>query len=240
MVGAWRATCVEPPTGYEQAATQGVVEAQYNLGTFYSVGLGVEKNEQAAADWLRRAAEKGLTEAQYNLGVLYEHGRGVRLDGDAALEWYSRAAKKGYAPAKERLSKLSQKLGVQTVTLTDSETVGNPSVVQSDEGTLESGFAGLRSNEWIAALDPERFTLQLMSQSSEPRAIGFIEQRELHREAAYFVWEKDGTVWYSIIYGLYDSFEQASAVGASLPAVIADVQPWVRNIGAIHELIDPR
>ena len=223
---------------YERAAKQGVVEAQYNLGTLYGVGLGVEKNERVAADWLRRAADRGLTEAEFNLGVLFEHGRGVRLDGKAAMDWYRRAARKGYEPAKKRLGALQQKLGIQpdAVSVPARETPSE--VAQSDQQELEPGLAALQSNQWINSLDPERYTLQLMSQTSEPRAIGFIRDRQLGSDAAYFVWQKEGATWYSIIYGVYDSFEQATAAGGSLPPAIADVKPWVRRIAVIQELIE--
>ena len=223
---------------YEQAAKQGVVEAQYNLGTLYSVGLGVEKNQQTAADWLLRAARKGLTEAEYNLGVLYEHGRGVRVDANAAMEWYSRAAKKGYEPAKQRLLELTQKLGVAAAAIAVSGKIAPESETLAAEAAPES--TRLRSNKWIASLDPGQYTLQLMSQNSEPSAVDFIQKRNLHTDAAYFVWKQEGTTWYSVIYGLYDSYQKASAAGASLPAVIADVKPWIRNIGAIHKLIEQR
>ncbi len=225
---------------YEQAAKQGMVDAQYNLGTLYGVGLGVEKNERAAADWLQRAADKGLTEAEYNLGVLFEHGLGVRLDGIAAMEWYRRAARKDYEPAKERLAALEQKLGVQAAVPIVPNSEKSSDLVQSDQRELEPVTTGLRSNKWIATLDPGRYTLQLTSQTNEPRVVGFIRERQLESDAAYFVWEKDGATWYSIIYGVYDSFEQAKAAGGSLPPAIADVKPWVRSIAAIHELIEPR
>lgn len=224
---------------YERAAKQGVVEAQYNLGTLYGVGLGVEKNERVAADWLQRAADKGLTEAEFNLGVLFEHGRGVRLDGNAAMDWYRRAARKDYQPAKERLAALEQKFGVQPVAVRVPDTVEPSDLTKPDQHAPAPVPPGLRSNQWIATLDPERFTLQLMSQTSEPRAVGFIRDRQLESHAAYFVWQKDGATWYSIVYGVYDSFEQASAAGESLPPAIADVKPWIRRIAVIHELIEP-
>ena len=157
---------------YEQAAKQGVIEAQFNLGTLYGVGLGVEKNEQTAAGWLRRAADKGLSEAQYNLGVLYEHGRGVRLDGKAALHWYEQAAKKGYARASRCVAGKARK------TATNPEVIASESM-PSEEGVEVGASNQLRSNDWVAGLNPRRYTLQLMSQSAKSRAVHFIRERHL-------------------------------------------------------------
>ncbi len=51
-------------TGYKsfddikQAAIQGDMTAQYNLGTMYEKGIGVSKNTREAADWIKKAKEQ--------------------------------------------------------------------------------------------------------------------------------------------------------------------------------------
>ena len=59
---------------YRQAAEQGDVKAQYNLGVCYYKGEGVPKNYVEGARWIRKAAEKGYAEAQYKLGIGYDNG----------------------------------------------------------------------------------------------------------------------------------------------------------------------
>src|SRR4051812_25295537 len=73
-------------------AEQGVATAQYQLGTLYAEGKGVEQNDATAALWFQRAAEQGDAAAQYNLGACYVEGLGVKKDDAEAVKWFRRAA----------------------------------------------------------------------------------------------------------------------------------------------------
>ncbi|MEN8165861.1 MAG: sel1 repeat family protein [Pseudomonadota bacterium] len=44
-------------------ATNGNAQAQYTLGYLYANGLGVEKNDQQAMNWIQRAAAQGHKKA---------------------------------------------------------------------------------------------------------------------------------------------------------------------------------
>ncbi len=81
------------------AAQKGSSEAQFNLGTMYEKGLGVEQDNAQAVYWFRKAAEQGDAGAQCNLGVMYEHGLGVEQDDAQAVIWYRQAAEQGDAGA---------------------------------------------------------------------------------------------------------------------------------------------
>ena len=54
-----------------EAAEQGDISAQYNLGGMYRKGQGVTKDFREALTWYRKAAEQGLADAQYSLGWMY-------------------------------------------------------------------------------------------------------------------------------------------------------------------------
>ena len=79
-----------------QAAKQGNVDAQYNLGVMYAIGQGVPQDDAQAVQWYRQAAEQGDAQAQVLLGIAYESGRGVRQDSALAQEWYGKACDNGY------------------------------------------------------------------------------------------------------------------------------------------------
>ena len=68
-----------------QAANQGNMSAQYNLGQMYEAGLGVDKNIKAAKIWYQRAANQGHGDAQNRLNELnqkrYEVGESISIDG---------------------------------------------------------------------------------------------------------------------------------------------------------------
>ena len=88
----------------KNSATQGSVEAQYNLALIYNNGLGVTKDKERAHIWFRRAAEQGHAQAQYNLGLLYAKGHGVHKNERMAIIWYKKSVKQGCAEAQYELA----------------------------------------------------------------------------------------------------------------------------------------
>ena len=94
------------PPGLQERAQQGDAAAQNELGSRYYAGRGVERDDEAAARWIRLAAAKGYAPAQYNLGLLHVRNRGVAGDDAEAARWYRAAAEQGYAPAQAGLGYL--------------------------------------------------------------------------------------------------------------------------------------
>ena len=89
------------------------VSAQYNLGSMYNQGLGVDKNFTKAAEWIEKAALEGDINAQYALGNFYILGRGVDQNISEAFEWYLKAALQGHAVAQFNLGEMyDQGVGV--------------------------------------------------------------------------------------------------------------------------------
>jgi len=77
------------------AAEQGDVEALFNLGQAYRLGLGVVKDEAKAFELLLQAAVSGLAVAQSRIGLAYATGDGAALDPIEACKWFELAALKG-------------------------------------------------------------------------------------------------------------------------------------------------
>ena len=96
-----------------QSASQGNVEAAYELGLAYEKGRGVGQNLRKAEQWYRTAAEKGHAEAQNNLGGLFQDGIGVGQNYSESLQWYRLAADQGHPGAIRNLGYLYDRgLGV--------------------------------------------------------------------------------------------------------------------------------
>jgi TPR repeat protein len=53
-------------------AKQGNAQAQYYLGSMYANGVGINRNPDAAIDWLNKAASAGVLEAELELASLKE------------------------------------------------------------------------------------------------------------------------------------------------------------------------
>ncbi len=77
---------------YKQAARQGHVLAQYNLGHQYLTGIGVEKSDASAMEWWLKAADQDHALAQFNVGRAYYLGIGLNEDHSESKYWFERAA----------------------------------------------------------------------------------------------------------------------------------------------------
>ena len=55
-----------------QKAKRGNAQAQYYLGKMYAHGIGINKNNDVAIDWLNQAASVGVLEAEIELNSLME------------------------------------------------------------------------------------------------------------------------------------------------------------------------
>jgi len=78
--------------------------SQYNLGCYYRLGFGVEKDDVKAVDWFTVAAGAGDVNARYNLGNCYRFGVGVEPNNALARFWYARAAEQGHEKAQSWLN----------------------------------------------------------------------------------------------------------------------------------------
>jgi TPR repeat protein len=88
---------------WKPLAEQGNAAAQYQLGTLYAEGKGVQQSDATAVAWFARAANQGNAAAQYNLAASYAEGLGVPKDDAAAARWFRRAAEQGMAFAQLNL-----------------------------------------------------------------------------------------------------------------------------------------
>ena len=90
----------------QQAAEQGLPEAQTHFGALYAYGRGVTQDDAEAVRWYRLAAEQGYAPARTALGYMHQDGRGVTQDDAEAARWYRLAAEQGNADAQNNLGAL--------------------------------------------------------------------------------------------------------------------------------------
>jgi len=67
-------------------AEKGDAHGQWELGSMYAEGRGMEKDKAEAAKWYAKAAEQGDAKKQRELGFMFAHGWGVEKDKDEALK----------------------------------------------------------------------------------------------------------------------------------------------------------
>jgi TPR repeat protein len=90
-------------TWFEQAAASGDLIAAFNFGVCLAEGVGIERDDRKAAEWLRRAAD-GVINAQYWYGRMLVEGRGVDVNPEEGRLWIAKAADIGMVEAEVMLA----------------------------------------------------------------------------------------------------------------------------------------
>ncbi len=92
---------------------------------------------------------------------------------------------------------------------------------------------------WIWSQNPSSFTLQLLGARQSDSVQKFLRKySDLNGKAVYFHTRHDTREWYTVVYGVYPSKEQAQQAIKRLPAELQSASPWVRSFGSIHAELD--
>ncbi len=81
--------------GEMDLAVTGDPKGQFNVGSFFYNGIGVERDVGVAFAWWHKSAMQGYAPAQSKLGQCYSDGVGVAADKAEALKWHRLAAFNG-------------------------------------------------------------------------------------------------------------------------------------------------
>jgi TPR repeat protein len=92
---------------YEQAAEDGLADAQYAMARIYAEGIaGYPRNDVKARELLLKAARQNYDAAQVDLGLWLLNGKGGPKDEKAGFGWIKAAAEGGNVVAENRIAKL--------------------------------------------------------------------------------------------------------------------------------------
>ena len=80
---------------YMEAAWDGDVDAQYNLGYLFETGMGVQIDKARALQWYEEAAKEQHESAQFRLGLMLISGGIKSRDLDVGKSWIKSAAENG-------------------------------------------------------------------------------------------------------------------------------------------------
>lgn len=76
----------------KSAENDGNANSQFDLSSYYPLGLGVAKNESIAVEFIKKSANQGHSDAQDRLGVMYLEGRGIEQSFSNSMLWFQKAA----------------------------------------------------------------------------------------------------------------------------------------------------
>ena len=82
--------------GVRKNAEQGDAAAQFKLGMYHALAMGVPNNPRESVKWIRQAADRENAGAQYILATYYAGGYGgLSVSKTESLKWLRLAAKNG-------------------------------------------------------------------------------------------------------------------------------------------------
>lgn len=80
---------------FSQGTLLSSAEAQYNLGTMYQNGEGVEQDYSRAAALYLDSATSGYVDAMFNIAMMFQAGIGVDENLDSCIHWLQKASTAG-------------------------------------------------------------------------------------------------------------------------------------------------
>jgi TPR repeat protein len=161
---------------YTLAASNGHVEATYNLGKFYKDGTGVPVDHTEAARLFRVAAGKNHAHAQLALANCYRKGLGVGVDNREAVRLYKLAANSSHEdvslPAQYNLGAIYHRGTPDGAVLRDSNESLKYFTLAGQQGHAGAQFAlGLHHQYEQKKLAQALFWYQLAADQGHPQAL---------------------------------------------------------------------
>lgn len=92
---------------------------------------------------------------------------------------------------------------------------------------------------WLLSQKPTAFTVQLMGSGSEDNLLAFINDNNLSGQTYYYrTKRKDGSSWYSLLYGSYPDKNAATEAARQIGNRLGVAQPWIRSFKGIQSEIN--
>lgn len=106
------------------------------------------------------------------------------------------------------------------------------------ESVLVPVESAWRGESWLLAQAENAYTIQLVSVSSPERAAAFLNKQSRPADFATYRLARDGRELHVILFGIFDSRDEARSAAENLPEAVGDVRPWVRSVGQVQRAID--
>lgn len=199
------------------AATVGDARSMFNLGFLNERSKLVTSSNDKAQEWYLKSANAGYSAAYYYLGrYLLKNGD----SNDQAVAFIVQAVEQGYAPAIRYMGSSSE----------PSKRIGNDVLKQSKKANE------FQVESWINEQKAGGWTIQLLAFSQESSVKAFIIKHQLAGKAAYFIEKKDGGLLYKLIYGVFNTKDEAVSARQNLSVELQEHGPWLRTIASVQAI----
>ncbi len=97
----------------------------------------------------------------------------------------------------------------------------------------------ISDEQWLLSQNPMAYTVQLMGSANEGSLIKFINDHKLTGQTVrYRSLRKDGSSWYSLLYGSYPDNATAIEAARQIGISLGIDQPWIRRFQSVQNEID--
>ncbi len=215
---------------YLKAAKQDHAIAQNNLGVMHENGWGTKKNLKRATYWYREAASTGYSYGQYNYGKMLLDGAGIDKNPKEAAYWLGLAALQGVDEAKGLLINKTKWVTDPSRNVAVKPTPGTPPAKQQS-------IKEVLREPWVLSQSAKSYTLQLLSSKEEHVVNDYLSNPAIPEPTAYYKASVLGEDWYSVVYGVFPTFEEAQKHMHLLPSGLLRYKPWIRTYADVQRAI---
>lgn len=127
----------------EDAAQQGLPNAEAELSYLYGQGIGRPPNYCTAVQWAQKAAHKDVGAALYNLGVASHNGDCLSQDNLIAVSYYRRAIEARYPAAQGELNRTEAYLREELQRLLQTAAPPRNCLVSQSEAPIYDSYGNI-------------------------------------------------------------------------------------------------
>lgn len=110
--------------------------------------------------------------------------------------------------------------------------------VRTTESTPKSSIQ-IPTELWLMTQNPMAYTVQLMGSGSERAVHAFINEHNLADQTTYYrSLRKDGSSWFSLLYGSYIDKTAAIEAAQQMGIALGIEQPWIRRFQGVQNEIE--
>ncbi|MFW5451004.1 MAG: AAA family ATPase [Methylophagaceae bacterium] len=101
----------------------------------------------------------------------------------------------------------------------------------------ESSIADIHQQDWILQHQSSQYTFQLMGSWDKQEVMEFINKYSLEGDVAMFESMRNGRSWYAVIYGVFDSKQDALSASKDWPTPLNTLPSWLRRFDSVQKQI---
>lgn len=112
-------------------------------------------------------------------------------------------------------------------------------VPQEIAASTDNQTGTLESSSWILLQDRARYTVQMSASRDRNSVVNFLNthSESLPAPNSIYTFARNGSDWYALLHGLYDSIDAARAAVEAMPPAALTNQPWIRSVARVQDVL---